>query len=129
VNQFNPSQSHTPAPANSDNFFSNMPSHSIPQYQAPAPNTASLVSAYTPANYHRPPSSQVTRGHMAFGVPMSGISTGATVSRGRARTRGKGIPINTQPRTLHALLILIPRDVSADCYCKIVILTMNTAQI
>ncbi|KAG2127386.1 hypothetical protein BD769DRAFT_1668025 [Suillus cothurnatus] len=84
----------TTLPSTNDNFFSNPPAHSIPLYQSPVISGPSLVTGYTPA--HQASQLQVTCGHTAFGVPMSGVSMTTNGSRGCTRGRGCGIVINTQ---------------------------------
>lgn len=123
-----------------DQFFTNMASHSIPQYQASTTSNRlatisgpSLVNAYTTSVHRPPPQSQgapVTRGHMAFGVPMAGVSTSSTSLRGHTRGRGQRITVSAPLRTIHAQLILMPRDVSdVNAVVSIAILTCVTAHV
>jgi hypothetical protein len=84
----------------SSDFFSSLPRHSIPLYSMPASRsdtvlplaggTQSLVSSYAPHAASQPP---ISRGHMAFGVPMAGITMGTFGARGRGRGRGRVHPV------------------------------------
>ncbi|KAG2114773.1 uncharacterized protein F5147DRAFT_770088 [Suillus discolor] len=100
-----------PPVQSSDNFFHGLPQHSIPLYTNPAPASAPLITAYTPV--------WVAQGHLAFGVPMSGVSMPAY--NARSRTRGTRIMRPAHQRVagsnaaFNVLLVLLPKDLTNVC--------------